>query len=118
MYECWDSHPGNTTNIYLNSSSGLGLRISVKANQVSNYIRVFLGLIQAVKNLIPSDFEFADRSYDAGQYQYLIDGNFEPKQIPGVHLGSFTKMTNYENNWAVFFNSESKTVLKLKLNRN
>ena len=65
-----------------------------------------------MKNLIPSDFEFADRSYDAGQYQYLIDGNFEPKQIPGVHLGSFTKMTNYENNWAVFFNSESKTVLK------
>jgi len=60
-------------------------------------------LVQAVKNLIPSDFEFADRSYDAGQYQYLIDGNFEPKQIPGVHLGSFSKMTNYENNWAIYY---------------
>ena len=70
-------------------------------------------MIQAVKNLIPSDFEFADRSYDAGQYQYLIDGNFEPKQIPGVHLGSFTKMTNYENNWAVFFDSKLKTALRL-----
>ena len=67
---------------------------------------MFSGLIQAVKNLIPSDFDFADRSYDAGQYQYLIDGNFEPKQIPGVHLGSFTKMENYETNWAVFYESE------------
>ena len=67
---------------------------------------MFSGLIRAVKNLIPSDFDFADRSYDAGQYQYLIDGNFEPKQIPGVHLGSFTKMDNYETNWAVFYESE------------
>ena len=73
---------------------------------MNSYKMTFLGLIKAVKNLIPSDFDFADRSYDAGQYQYLIDGNFEPKQIPGVHLGSFTKMDNYETNWAVFYESE------------
>jgi len=60
-------------------------------------------LITAVKKLVPSDFEFADRSYDAGQYQYMIDGNFEPKQMPGVHLGSFSRMTNYENHWAIFY---------------
>ena len=82
--------------------------VAVYRNELEGYLTMFLGLIEAVKNLIPSDFEFADRSYDAGQYQYLIDGNFEPKQIPGVHLGSFTKMSNYENNWAVFFESKSQ----------
>ena len=40
-------------------------------------------LIDAVKNLHPSYFEAEDRTYDAGQYQYYIDNDFEPKQEPG-----------------------------------
>jgi len=60
-------------------------------------------LVDTVKNLHPSDFEESDKYYDAGQYQYLIDDNFEPKQYPGVHLGSFAKMTNYEDQWANFY---------------
>ena len=40
-------------------------------------------LITSVKNLHPSDFDKTDKVYDAGQYQYTIDDNFEPKQVPG-----------------------------------
>ena len=36
-----------------------------------------------MRNLHPSDFDENDNTYDAGQYQYYIDENFEPKQSPG-----------------------------------
>ena len=36
-----------------------------------------------MRNLHPSDFDENDKTYDAGQYQYYIDDNFEPKQSPG-----------------------------------
>ena len=37
----------------------------------------------SVKDLDPSDFGENDKTYDAGEYQYRIDDNFEPKQSPG-----------------------------------
>ena len=40
-------------------------------------------LENSVRNLHPSDFDENDNTYDAGQYQYYIDENFEPKQSPG-----------------------------------
>ena len=40
-------------------------------------------LENSVRNLHPSDFDENDKTYDAGQYQYYIDDNFEPKQSPG-----------------------------------
>ena len=37
-----------------------------------------------MQDLHPNDFEPEDMSYDAGQYEYYIDDNFEPKQVPGM----------------------------------
>ena len=37
----------------------------------------------SVKDLHPSDFDENDKMYDAGEYQYCIDDNFEPKQSLG-----------------------------------
>merc|ERR1711962_1086087 len=60
-------------------------------------------LVNSVRNLHPTDFEDEDRIYNAGQYQYRINDDFEPKQDPDVHLGSFAKMTNYEDHWVIYY---------------
>ena len=65
-----------------------------------------LDLITAVQNLTVSDFEDKARSFDAGQYRYYIDENFLPIQDPGVSLGYLSKTTNYEDHWAMFFDSK------------
>ena len=46
-------------------------------------IHVILVQENSVKDLHPSDFDENDKMYDAGEYQYYIDDNFEPKQSPG-----------------------------------
>ena len=46
-------------------------------------IHVILVQENSVKDLHPSDFDENDKMYDAGEYQYRIDDNFEPKQSPG-----------------------------------
>ena len=43
----------------------------------------FLDLLSIVENLYSYNFEPKNLKYDAGQYQYYIDDDFQPKQSPG-----------------------------------
>ena len=43
----------------------------------------FLDLLSIVENLYSYNFEPENLKYDAGQYQYYIDDDFQPKQSPG-----------------------------------
>ena len=51
--------------------------------QKFHVFHVILVQENSVKDLDPSDFGENDKTYDAGEYQYRIDDNFEPKQSPG-----------------------------------
>ena len=55
---------------------------NVECHEEINFICILV-LEYSVRNLHPSDFDENDKMYDAGQYQYFIDENFEPKQFPG-----------------------------------
>merc|ERR1711990_36262 len=63
-------------------------------------------IIRAVDRLpiiFSSNFSFENRRFNAGQYSYSINSNFEPIQLPQVNLGSFSRMGNYEDNWVIYY---------------
>ena len=50
----------------------------------------FQVIIRAVDRLpiiFSSNFSFENRRFNAGQYSYSINSNFEPIQLPQVNLG-------------------------------
>merc|ERR1719454_215297 len=60
-------------------------------------------LLFSGRGLSPHSFDAEDLVYDAGQYQYRIDFNLEPKQLPNVNLGSFDKIDTYGKELALYY---------------